>query len=118
MTNFIPWAGGEQPVPDMSKVHVRYRDPRHTIETEEFYAQDLDWVHDPNDPDYDIVEYAPTAIQPVFSVWAGGENPLPEKIVEVVMRDSNWVIQAPSNMFDWSHTPDDTDSDILFYREV
>lgn len=120
MTNtFIPWAGGEQPVPDLTHVHIHLRNPIYN-EDDPFYSQELDWSHavDPDDAESDIVEYQVAEFQPRFQIWNGGENPVPGKVVEFIMRDSRHIYTILSDDLEWIHRSTDADSDIVSYRVV
>lgn len=118
MAIFINWYGGEQPVPNLSHVLVKFRNSEFNTD-ENYYAQELDWTHDPDAADTDIIAYSPAAIQPVFTIWTGGENPVPGAYVEIVQRyDQTIVFEHESETFDWSHDANDPDSDIILYRVV
>lgn len=114
MTIFIPWEGGESPMPEFTHVHVQFRDPTYNEDGAVFWSHELDWTRFEDDFEDDIIGYAPAKDQPVFSDWFGGENPAPGKRVEVIFRFSGHVHQCQAETFDWSHEGDD--NDIVRYR--
>lgn len=118
--SFIPWAGGDQPMPDLSHVQVKFRNPDHDTD-ENFYAHELDWVHvdGDGDKDYDIIAYRTSDIQPVFQIWTGGLNPAGVQTVEYALRANQRVIlTTTANFIDWTHEPEDPDADIVLYRII
>lgn len=121
VNEFIPWEGGESPVPPLSKVYVKFRNPEYTDESIPYYAQELDWAvgEDPDaDADFDIIAYRVAEEQPVFHVHTGGTNPAPGQTVEVVFRGNNWVYQMLSDDFNWEHVANEAEADIILYRTI
>lgn len=120
LTNFIPWVGGEQPLPDLSHVQVKFRNSDHDT-NDNYYAQELDWVHgeDETDNEFDIVAYRASDVQPVFQYWYGGVNPAGEQMVEYAFRaDPTVILTTFGGFLDWSHDPEDSDADIVLYRII
>ncbi len=117
------WGGGESPLPGLTKVGVIYRGDYH----DEGYAQEFDWFHvDPahplteaDDSEFDIVNYY-IIEEPSndWIVWEGGENPVPDQKVEVIFRGFTYVYEDDSDVFEWTHIPDDHSVDIVLYRVV
>lgn len=122
MSEFISWAGGEQPVPNLTKVEVQFRDNSYAFL--QSYAMEIEWFHvEPDDTTFDddsgfdVVGYRTLEDQGGDWIqWNGGENPVPEQPVEVIFRGFTYVYEDASEVFDWTHVPDEHDVDIVLYR--
>jgi len=118
--NFIPWEGGDQPVPDLVHVQVKFRNSDYDT-NEPLYSQELDWIHVPDelDREFDIVAYRLFPTQPVFTSWNGGANPVGDDVVEVIYRGNPTTVLTTEAIFlDWSHDANDSDVDIVWYRII
>jgi len=114
--SFIPWAGGNQPMPDLSHVQVQFRDSELNTD-DNFYPGELDWIHD--NTETDIVAYRTSDVQPNFISWDGGTNPAGDAFVEVIYREDQTIVFGnDAFFFNWSHDPNDSSVDIVKYRII
>lgn len=116
---WIPWNGGECPVPLDTKVEVSCRGP---YPTSTGLARDFSWGHLEMLYDTDIVSYRVIKEESKgegWIPWNGGRCPVPEDtLVEVKLRDVaiEEDMEGEAICFEWRHEPGFPESDIVAYR--
>jgi hypothetical protein len=116
---WIPWNGGECPVPLDTKVEVSCRGP---YPTSTGIARDFSWGHLEMLYDTDIVSYRVIKEESKdegWIPWSGGECPVPGGTrVEVKLRDevSDEYMKGGAVCFEWRYDDEFPESDIVAYR--
>ena len=115
---WIPWNGGECPVPLDTKVEVSCRGP---YPTSTGLARDFSWGHLEMLYDTDIVPYRVIKEESKdegWVPWNGGRCPVPgETLVEVRSRDGD-TETAPACGWEWELASEFPKSDIVAYRVI
>ena len=113
---WIPWNGGECPVPLDTKVEVSCRGP---YPTSTGLARNFSWGHLEMLYDTDIVSYRVIKEESKgegWIPWTGGGQPVPDGTkVEVEGRDGGTDISDAKYIY-WKWDKDDPETDILSYR--
>lgn len=114
---WIPWNGGECPVPLDTKVEVSCRGP---YPTSTGLARDFSWGHLEMLYDTDIVSYRVIKEESKdegWIPWNGGRCPVPEDtLVEVKLREE--VMKDRAIRFGWRYEEEFPESDIVAYRVI
>jgi len=116
---WIPWAGGDCPVPLDTKVEVSCRGP---YPTSTGLARDFSWGHLEMLYDTDIVSYRVIKEESKdegWIPWNGGKCPVPgDTRVEVKLRGEGveeYAKEYATNLW-WEHTAEFPENDIVAYR--
>ena len=118
---WIPWNGGECPVPLDTKVEVSCRGP---YPTSTGLARDFSWGHLEMLYDTDIVSYRVIKEESKgegWIPWNGGRCPVPgDTLVEVKLREEvseEWM-KDRAICFEWRYDDEFPESDIVAYRVI
>jgi len=115
---WIPWGGGDCPIPLDTKVEVSCRGP---YPTSTGLARDFSWGHLEMLYDTDIVSYRVIKEESKdegWIPWTGGECPVPDGTeVEVEWRTGGTDI-CDAKFIYWKWDEDDPETDILCYRVI
>ncbi len=116
---WIPWNGGECPVPLDTKVEVSCRGP---YPTSTGLARDFSWGHLEMLYDTDIVSYRVIKEESKdegWIPWNGGGRPVPgDTLVEAMFREGVTVATAPACEWEWELSSEFPESDIIAYRVI
>lgn len=114
---WIPWAGGDCPVPDDTLVKVKLDDDgRYSIGLARIY--DWNWEHQGKIIAYRIVEPKGAKADDGWIKWSGGDRPVSKPVkVEVQYRNGTTEIELSGDIA-WWHGGQDVEWDIIAYRIV
>lgn len=116
---WIPWTGGDCPVPDGTRVEVELRGGGSTIICD---AKFVYWKWDEDDTETDILRYRVIKEESKddgWIQWEGGDCPVPGGTrVEIKLRgevEAEYAKGYATNLW-WEHTAEFPENDIVAYR--